>query len=477
MKPFAYALVVSLFLSRAPAVAAQGVDVGFASAWPELSPADKDQVMRLAEEFKQFIGAAKSEMQFVREAVKFAESMGFRRWQSNSAASDLKAGSRWYAINRERTMALVIVGSEPIENGMRIVTSHIDSVRIEFKTRPFRESNQAVLVDTQVHGGIKNYQWANVPLAIIGRVDKADGTTVLIDIGNKPDDPVLLITDLAPHEDKDFRERKYQEVIKTEELDPILATLPADTAAGQKTPTDRVLELLKQQYNITPIDFLSADLQIVPAAMPRDVGLDRALVGAYGHDDRASGYISLRSIAELQMPKFTSVAYFVNNEEVGSWNTGVDSQWFSTLISELIYAQRGKEYNDLMLRRAYSRTQVLMSDCTTAINPLFPQPQNQNLAARLGYGLVVKEYGAGREANSEFFAKIRNLFDREKVRWQTHSYDAGYGGGTIADWFASQNMDVVDVGIGILSMHSPYEVSSKVDLWELLKGFAAFYKN
>jgi aspartyl aminopeptidase len=416
-------------------------------------------------------------MLFVREAVKFAESMGFKRWPSNTGAPDMKAGSRWYAVNRDRTMALVVVGTEPVENGMRIVTSHIDSVRIEFKTRPFRESNQAVLVDTQVHGGIKNYQWANVPLAIIGRVDKADGSTVSIDIGTRPEDPVLLITDLAPHEDKDFRERKYQDVIKTEELDPILGTLPADTAAGQKTPTDRILALLKQQYSITPADFLSADLQLVPAAMPRDVGLDRALIGAYGHDDRVSGYVSLRSITELQMPKFTSLAYFVNNEEVASWNTGVDSQWFSTLISELIFAQRGREYSDLMLRRAYSRTQVLMSDCTTAINPLFPQPQNQNLAARLGYGLVIKEYGAGREANSEFFAKIRNVFEKEKVRWQTHSYDAGYGGGTIADWFATQNMDVIDVGIGILSMHSPFEVSSKVDVWELYKGFGAFYRN
>ncbi len=477
MKPYACALLISLAMTAIPSVAAQGVDVGFASAWPALTPAERDQVMRFAEEFKQFIGTAKSEMQFVSEGTKYAESKGFKRWTSNLGVSDVKAGSRWYAINRDRTMVMVVVGTEPIENGMRIVTSHIDSVRIEFKTRPFRESNHAVLVDTQVHGGIKNYQWANVPLAVIGRVDKADGSSVSIEIGTKPDDPVLLVTDLAPHEDRDFRERRYQEVIRTEELDPILATLPADTAAGQKTVTDRLLALLKQQYNITPVDFLSADLQLVPAAMPRDVGLDRALLGAYGQDDRVSGYISLRSITEVQTPRFTSVAYFVNNEEVASWNTGVDSQWFSTVISEIIYAQRGKEYNDLILRRAYGRTQVLMADCTTAINPLFPQPQNQNLAARLGYGLVVKEYGAGREANSEFFAKMRNLFDREKIRWQTHSYDAGYGGGTIADWFAGQNMDVMDVGIGILSMHSPFEVSSKVDLWELYKGFGAFYKN
>jgi aspartyl aminopeptidase len=477
MKRYVCALLLCLLLSIAPAIDGQGLDVGFKSVWPQLNSAERDQVMRLAEDFKQFVGTARSEMLFVREAVKYGESKGFTRWQPGLTAGDLKPGSRWYAVNRDRTMMMAVIGTEPIESGMRVVTSHIDAVRIEFKTRPFRESNQAVLVDTQVHGGIKNYQWANVPLAVIGRVDRADGSMLEIEIGTRPDDPVLLITDLAPHEDRDFRERRYQEVLKTEELDPILATLPPDEGAGQKSATDRILALLKQQYDITPADFLSADLQIVPAALPRDVGLDRALIGAYGQDDRVSGYLSLRSITEVGTPRFTSVAYFVNNEEVASWNTGVDSQWFTTMISEMLYAQRGSDYSELLLRRAYGRTQVLMADCTTAINPLFPQPQNQNLAARLGYGLVVKEYGAGREANSEFFARMRGLLDREKIRWQTHSYDAGYGGGTIADWFAQQNMDVMDVGIGILSMHSPFEVSSKVDLWELFRGFNAFYRS
>lgn len=452
-------------------------DVGFVSAWPRLMTAERDQVMKFADDFKDFMGRAKSEMFFVREGVNFAEARGFRKWQANLAKADLRPGSRWYAVNRDRTLVLFIIGTEPVENGMRIVNTHIDSVRLEFKTRPFRESNQIALVDTQVHGTIKNYQWVNVPLAIIGRVDKADGTVVWIDIGNKPDDPVLLVPDLAPHVDRDFRDRTQADVIKTEELDPIIGSLPADEAAGQKSATDRILALLNQQYGLTAKDFLSADLQIVPAIMPRDVGLDRALVGAYGHDDRSTGWVSLRSIAEIQTPRFTSVAYAVNNEEVGSWNTGVNSQWFSTLVSEIIYTQQGNEYNDLMLRRAYSRTQVLVSDCTTAIDPNFPQPTNQDISARLGYGLVVKEYGAGRESNSEFFAKIRSLLDREKIRWQTHSYDAGYGGSTIASWFAGQNMDVMDVGIGILSMHSPYDVSSKVDLWELHKGFQAFFKN
>jgi aspartyl aminopeptidase len=331
-----------------------------------------------------------------------------------------------------------------------------------------------VLIDTQVHGGIKNYQWANVPLAIIGRVDKADGTTVRIDVGNDPADPVLLITDLAPHVDRDFRGRTQTEVLRTEELDPIAATLPPDASAGQRTPTDRLLALLQQKYAITAKDLLSADLQIVPATMPRDVGLDRALVGAYGQDDRASGYVSLRAIADVQTPRYTAIAYEVNNEEVGSWNTGVESEWFSTFVSELIAAQTGA-FTDLARRHAYMHAQVLVSDCTTAINPLFPQPQNPSLTSRLGYGMVVKEYGAGRETDSEFFAHIRGVFDAAGVRWQTHSYDAGYGGGTIAAWFAGQNMDVMDVGIGLVSMHSPFEVSSKVDLWSLRKGFAAFF--
>jgi aspartyl aminopeptidase len=393
------------------------------------------------------------------------------------AAAGLKPGTRWYAVNRDRTIVLFVSGSEPLENGMRVVNTHIDSPRIEFKAQPFRESQQAVLIDTQVHGSIKNYQWANVPLAITGRVDKADGTTAWIDIGNDPADPVLLISDLAPHVDRDFRGRLQPEVIRTEELDPIIGTLPPDTAAGQRTATDRLLAILKEKYGITPRDLLTADVQIVPATAPRDVGLDRALVGAYGQDDRSSAYISLRAIAEVKAPRYTSVAYAVNNEEVGSWNTGVNSEWFNTLISEVMTAQRGSDISDVARRRAYARTEVLVSDTTTAQDPLFPQPQNPVLTSRLGYGMVIKEYGAGREANSEFFAKVRGILDRGQVRWQTHGYDAGYGGGTIAEWFATQNMDVIDVGVGLLSMHSPFEVSSKVDLWHLHRGFVAFFNN
>ncbi len=475
MKSIARAFVVILSLGAAGRASAQ--DVGFRNAWPGLSAPQQTEVQAFAEDFKTFIGQAKSEMAFVRRAVPFAEANGFKRWDGRATAAALTPGSRWFAINRDRTIVLFVVGTEPMQNGLRIVNTHIDSPRIEFKTKPFRESQQAVLIDTQVHGGIKNYQWANVPLALTGRIDKADGTTVWVDIGNDPGDPVLLITDLAPHVDRDFRSRTQTEVLRTEELDPIAATLPPDAAAGQRTPTDRLLALLHEKYGVTAADFLSADIQIVPATLPRDVGLDRALVGAYGQDDRATAYVSLRAIVDVKTPRYTSFAYAVNNEEVSSWNTGVESEWFNTLVSEVMAAQEGSAFNDLSRRHAYARAQVLVSDCTTAINPLFPQPQNPALTSRLGYGLVVKEYGAGRETDSEFFAHMRGVFDGARVPWQTHSYDAGYGGGTIAAWFAGQNMDVMDVGIGLVSMHSTFEVSSKVDLWSLRQGFAAFFAN
>ena len=431
-------------------------------------------MMAFGEEFKDFMGRAKSEMWFVREGVVFAESEGFRAWSPDVASSDLTPGSRWYAVNRDRTIVLFIIGSEPLEQGLRIVNTHIDSPRIEFKTRPFRERSGIVTVDAQVHGGIKNYQWANLPLAMIGRVDKTDGTTLWIEVGTQSGDPILLITDLAPHVDADYRDRTQREVLRTEEMEPIIASLPPDLDSGHEDATARLLALLEDEYGIDPRDFLSADIQLVPATEPRDVGLDRALVAAYGQDDRSTGYISLRSISEIGTPRHTVVAYAVNNEETGSWNTGVNSAWFTTLVSEIVLLQSG-EFNDLLLRRAYANTEVLVSDTTTALNPLFPAPQNEALTSRLGYGMVVKEYGAGREANSEFFAKIRGMLDGSGVKWQTHSYDAGYGGGTIAAWFAGQNMDVIDVGIGIVSMHSPLEVSSKVDLWELRKGFQAFF--
>ncbi len=432
--------------------------------WPTLSAAQQGEVMAFGEDFKGFMAKAKSEMTFVHEAIGMAEAHGFKQWSGTATKADLAPGSRWYAVNRDRTIVLFVVGRRPVTSGTRIINAHIDAVRIELKPKPFRTSFDVAMLETQVHGGLKNYQWVNRPLALIGRIDKTDGTTIWVDIGNDPGDPVLIIPDLAPHVDKDYRSRTSPEVIKTEEMKPMLAL----TAEG-------AMAALKAKYGVTASDFLSADLQVVPAEMPRDVGLDRQLIAAYGDDDRLSGYAALRAIAEVGVPEKTAVAYCVNNEEVASWDTGVQSAWFGTLMSEVIAAQESAPYNELMLRHAFARSQALESDCTTALNPLFPSPQDPQTAARLGWGLAVKEYGSGRQALSEYFAQVRHIFDAAGVHWQTHSYRAGYGGGTIAQWFANANIDVIDVGVGILSMHSPYDVSSKVDVWELYRGFKAFW--
>jgi aspartyl aminopeptidase len=433
------------------------------AVWPKLSETQRTEVMRFGDEFKRVIGKAKSEMTFVRETVPLLEAAGFKAWPRTPARADVRPGSRWYAVNRGQTIVAFVVGTEPVTAGTRIVNTHNDSVRLELKPKPFRDSFDISLLDTTTHGGLKNYQWVNRPLAIIGTVMRQDGSTVNVDIGHDPNDGVLMVADLAPHVDRDFLERRNRDVIQTEELDPILA-LTRDAAT----------KALKEKYNLTPEDFVTADLQIVPAQMPVDVGLDKQLVGAYGHDDRSNGYAAFRAIVEVRNPAKTAIAYGVNNEEVNSWTTGVNSEWFRTLVAEIIAAQE-PAYNDLMLRHALRNSQVLVSDCTTALDPVFPQPYLPNGSARLGWGLVFKEYGAGRQADRDYFSQVRKVFDDAGVHWQTHAYRAGYGGGTIAQWFANADIDAIDVGIGILSMHSPMDVSSKVDLWELYRGFKAFY--
>lgn len=431
--------------------------------WPRLSASQRAEVMRFGDDFKQFIGAAKSETAFVREATRLVEAAGFKPWPASPKKTDVVPGSRWYAVNRGRSIVAFVVGTDPVTSGTRIVNSHNDSVRLELKPRPFRDSFEISMLDTTTHGGLKNYQWVNRPLALIGRVTKMDGTAVDINIGHDPADAVLMITDLAPHVDNDFRERRNRDVILAEELDPILALT-----------RDAALRALKDKYNLVPEDFLSADLQVVPAQMPVDVGLDHQLVGAYGHDGRVNGFAAFRAVVEVKTPQKTAIAYGVNNEEVGSWTTGVESEWFRTVLAEIIAAQE-PSYNDLMLRHALQASQALVSDCTTALDPGFPQPYLPNSSARLGWGLVFKEYGSGREADAEYFARVRRVMTDADVHWQVHAYRTGYGGGTIAQWFANANIDAIDVGIGVLSMHSPMDVSAKVDIWELYRGFKAFW--
>jgi aspartyl aminopeptidase len=432
--------------------------------WPKLSAAERTDVQRMGDEFKQFLGAARTETMFVREASKMVEAAGFRPWPSAPKKADVAPGSKWYAVNRGRSIVAFVIGTEPVVAGTRIVNSHNDSIRIELKPKPFRESFDIAMLDTRTHGAPKNYQWVNRPLALVGRVTRTDGMPVDISIGLQPGDPALVITDLAPHVDADFRERRNRDVIATEELDPILALT-----------RDAALAAIKTRYNLVPDDFLAADLAIVPAEPPVDVGLDGQLAGAYGFDGRINGFASFRAISELKAPQKTAIAYGVNNEELGvSWTTGVESEWFRSLVAEIIASQESS-YSDVLLRRALSASQALVADCTTALDPGFPQATPATSSARLGWGVVFKDYGAGRQADAEFFAKVRNIFTDAGVHWQVYVPRPSYSGGTIAQWFANANIDAIDIGTGILSMHSPFEVGAKVDVWELYRGFKAFW--
>ena len=365
--------------------------------------------------------------------------------------------------NRGRSIVAFVVGTDPVVSGTRIVNSHNDSPHLELKPRPFRDSFDIAMFDTKTHGGMKNYQWVNRPLALVGQVIRADGTSVDVNIGQAAGDPALMITDLAPHVDNDYRERRNRDVIQAEELDPILAMT-----------RDAAVRALKDKYNIVPDDLISAELHLVPAQMPVDVGLDRQLVGAFGHDGRVNGFAAFRALLDVTTPQKTAIAYGVNNEEVSSWTTGVESEWFRTLVAEIVAAQE-PAYSDLMLRRALGASQALISDCTTAVDPGFPQPTPSNISARLGWGFVLKQYGVGREGNAEYVAQVRRLLADAGVPWQVHTYRAGYGGGTIAQWFANADIDAADVGIGILSMHSPMEVAAKADIWALSRGLTAFW--
>ena len=444
--------------------------------WKNLSTSERSEVEMLTDRFKVMISAARSELMMVRETIRFAEQRGFRRWDTANPG-EIRPGSRFYAVNRDRTIVLWVVGKESLLSGMRLINSHIDSVRLELKPHPLNERKGAVTLDTLVHGGVKGYQWVNVPLALTGRVDRKDGSTIWLEVGLKENDPILLIPDLAPHVDRDYRDRSRADAILSEELEPILISAPPAEGSELKGLKEQAEHLLREQFGIEPDDWISADIQIVPALQPRDVGLDRALVAAFGMDDRLTGIINLFALEELQTPIYTAMAYLVTDEEVGSrWNVGVSSEWFRKLVAEMVRAEKGA-VSDLDVMETFSHTDMITADTTTATNPLWPNPQAPANASLIHHGLVIKLYGPGRSANSEFVARLRKMLDDGNVPWQTHSYKAGYGGGTIASYFAGMNMEVTDWGVGIWSMHSTYDVASKVDLWALWKGFIAFFKS
>lgn len=439
-------------------------------AWADLSDADRRAVMSFAEDYKVFMGQAKTELSFVSEAVEIARDAGFRELSANS---NIRPGARLYDINRDRTITLIVVGSEPFTAGFRVVGAHVDSPRLELKGRPLYEAEGFALFQTYRHGGIKNYQWVNLPLALVGHVDKKDGTRVQVSVGLDDDDPIFVIPDLSPHVDHDYRERTNRDVIMGEELDPIIASIPND----DNSISDAVLAYLQNEYDVEEDDLVSAELAIVPAMAPRDVGFDRSMMAIYGQDDKLSSYTALRAIMEQGTPTRTALAFLVDNEEVGNVNnTGSNSDYLVDLMGELIYRQRGDAYSDMDLRRALRETLVVSSDVNPGIHPSYPGVWEVGNAPRLGFGVNLKLYGGGFNANSEYIAWNRAYLDAAGVAWQTATYKGRASGGTIGNSLSRRNMNVIDYGVPLLSIHSTYAISSKVDVHMLYRAMDAFYR-
>ncbi|MDO6445809.1 hypothetical protein Q4493_08505 [Colwellia sp. 1_MG-2023] len=440
------------------------------SSWLSLSKKELSAVEAYGEDYKDYIYKTPTELTFVTETIKRAEKAGFKRLTEKS---NLKPGARFYDVNRDRTISLIVIGKKGLEQGTRIVGAHIDSPRLELKGRPVYEKQKFAMFQTYVHGGIKTYQWVNIPLALVGRVDKKDGSVVNISVGFDENDPIFMVPDLAPHVDHPNRSRTSRNVISKEELDVIVAAKP-DFDKKVKT---LVVDYLAKEFGITEADLVSSELALVPATKPRDVGLDRSLIAAYGHDDKASSIAAVYAIFEQETPEYTSIAYLVDNEEVGNINnTGASSTYLVDLLSGMLYNEKAENYNDYLLRKVLRNTKVISADVNPGVNPTWSSVWELGNAPRLGNGINLKLYGGGFNANSEYMAWTRNYLDNHNIKWQTSTYKGKASGGTIGSDLSNDNMEVIDFGVPILSIHSPYAVGSKVDLYSLYKAMSAFYR-
>lgn len=431
------------------------------------------------EGYKSFITNAKTEREAIIETIKIVQKAGFKNLADIiKSKKKLKTGDKVYAINMDKALILAVIGEKEIEYGLNIVGSHIDSPRLDLKATPIYEDGELCMLDTHYYGGIKKYQWTATPLAIHGIVCKKDGTKVRLNYGENENDAVVGISDLLPHLDKE----KRTEVITGEELNLLVGTIPDKDAKKDKVKSN-ILRILKQQ-NIDEEDLFSAEIEIVPAGKARDFGLDKSMVMGYGQDDKVCAYASIMSILNIKKPSKTCICLLVDKEEIGSVGaTGMESMFFENTVADLISLTT--DYSDLKLRHALSNSKMLSSDVTAAYDPNRPTPFNKNTDAFLGRGIAFCKYTGSRgksgasDANPEFIASLRNILDENGINFQATEMgkvEAG-GGGTIAYIMAKYDMDVIDAGVPVLSMHAPWEITAKVDIYETYLTYDAFYKN
>lgn len=451
------------------------------NAWKKYNKNDLDKLFKFNDEYINFISDNKTEREVTKASIEILKNKGFKNLDD---VTELKAGDKIYASNRGKNIAAFIIGSEDIEKGINVLGAHIDSPRLDLKQNPLYESSDFAYLDTHYYGGIVKYQWVARPLAIHGVVCKKNGEVVDIKIGEDDNDPVVMISDLLPHLAQDKNVKPGVKVIEGEDLDLTIGHMPLEGEEKDAIKAN-ILKLLKDKYDIEENDFVSSELEIVPAGKARSLGLDSSMVLGYGHDDRVCAYTSLRAILDTDKVSRTSCAVLVDKEEIGSVGaTGAQSKWFSNVIAEIINKSK-KNYNDLMLQHTLTNSYMLSSDVSASFDPLYPSVFEKKNAAYLGHGLTFNKYTGARgksgcnDASPEFIAKIRNIMDNANISYQTAELgrvDQG-GGGTIAYILSNLNMNVIDAGIPVISMHAPCETVSKVDVYEAYKGYIEFIKN
>lgn len=434
------------------------------------------QADKFAEGYKAFLNDAKTEREATQAIIKMAEDKGFKAFEPYKQYS---AGDKVYFVNREKAIILAVIGSKPLTEGVKIAAAHIDSPRLDLKPNPLYESDELALFKTHYYGGIKKYQWVAIPLALHGVIIKADGTKVNVKIGEEEGEPKFVISDILPHLGAEQGKRTLSEGIAGEELNVIVGSRPFKNDEGSELVKLNVLKLLNEKYGIKEADFLSAELEVVPAFKADDIGFDRGLIGSYGHDDRVCAYPAAMAAFEAVKPEYTVLTVLTDKEETGSdGNTGLQSAYMTNFIAYLAKA------NGLDVFEVLSKSECLSADVNSAYDPTFNSVFEKNNTSYLNKGVVITKYTGARgksgtsDASAEYMGKIRRMLDEENIIWQIGELgkvDAG-GGGTVAKYIANLDVDVVDLGVPVLSMHAPYEVISKLDLYMAFKAFDKFFR-
>lgn len=445
--------------------------------WKNLDEEKKQAIFKLSDSYMDFLNNSKTEREAAKSIISKLESNGFVELSSKDS---LSAGDKVYINNRGKSVLAAVIGSDSLTNGLNIVGAHIDSPRLDLKPNPIYEDINLALFKTHYYGGIKKYQWTTIPLAIHGVVVKADGEKVEINIGENDDDPIFTITDLLPHLAQKQSAKKLEEAIEAESLNIVIGSIPGE---GEVSVKENILNLLNEKYGIKEIDFYSSELEVVPAFKARSLGFDKSMVASYGQDDRVCAYTELEALVNAKESATTKIAIFADKEEIGSvGNTGMHSEIFDYFVNELL--NKKNENTPGALNKVYKNSKMLSADVGAGIDPNYQEVSEKNNSSLIGYGVQFNKYTGSRgksganDANAEFVAHVRGIFEKNNVKYQIAELgkvDNG-GGGTIAYILSNKGIDVIDCGVSVISMHSPYEITSKYDIYSAYEGYKAFFE-